>query len=117
MKTCSLCGGGYRSWPAHFGSKRHQRAMHPVASRKSSRANAGRARRRAARHTLTKRWERDMWGDQQRRERADAQASGRHHYGRWTPWGVSAFMGGHPGRGGRRELSLARVVKRLVGRR
>lgn len=113
MKVCPLDGGRYRSWAAHFGSRKHQRAMHPAGSRKGARANARRERRRVARHQLTESHERRMWREAEARERADREESGRHYFGAWTPWGVSAFMGGHPGRG---LAHLARHARRHVRR-
>lgn len=88
----------------------------PVVSRKSSRATARRERTRYARHTLTKSWEDRMWDEQAKRERADrrAEQGPRHFYGAWTPWGVSAFMGGHPGRVRRTARRVKRTARRVL---
>lgn len=89
----------------------------PIVSRRSSRANARREKHRYARHTLTKSWEDRMWEEQAKRERADrrAEQGPRHWYGAWTPYGVSAFMGGHPGRALRRaHKRVKRHVRRLT---
>lgn len=91
----------------------------PVVSRKSSRANARRAKHRYARHTLTKTWEDRMWAEQAKRERADrrAEQGSRHFYGAWTPYSVSAFMGGHPGRAARHvHRKVRRHVRRMIGK-
>lgn len=90
--------------------------LHHV-SRRSSRANARRAKHRYSRHTLTKTWEDRMWADQAKRERADrrAEQGPRHWYGAWTPYGVSAFMGGGPGRAARKVGRRVRArVRRIV---
>lgn len=89
----------------------------PIVSRTSSRANARRAKARYARHTLTKSWEDRMWEEQAKRERADrrAEQGPRHWYGAWTPYGVSAFMGGHPGRAARHvHRKVRRHVRRII---
>jgi hypothetical protein len=89
----------------------------PIVSRKSSRANARREKARYGRHTLTKTWEDRMWAEQAKRERADrrAEQGPRHYYGAWTPWGVSKFMGGRPGRAIRRaKKRVKRQVRRLA---
>lgn len=72
----------------------------PIVSRKSSKANARRAKAKYQRHTLTKSWEDKMWAEQAKRERADrrAEQGPRHFYGAWTPYGASAWAGGGPGR-------------------
>lgn len=87
--------------------------MHPVSSRKSARANAGRERRRVARHQLTASHERQMYDQEEAWMRAESRRSGRHFYGAWTPWGVSAFMGGHPGRGKKTPAARRRHLARL----
>lgn len=91
----------------------------PIVSRRSSAANAKRERRRYERHTLTRSWEDRMWAEQAKRERADrrAEQGPRHYYGAWTPWSVSAYMGGHPGRAKRRIRSAVRKITRRGSRR
>lgn len=110
LAYCSTCRHDIRDRGAHLASAEHRAKLHPVGSKKGARASARRARDRYARHTLTKAHEREMWDLAERQERADKQASGRHFYGAWSPWGVSAFMGGGPGRGraGRRRRSRRR---------
>lgn len=89
------------------------RGAAPIVSRKSSAANAKRAKRRYAAHTLTKSWEDRMWEEQAKRERADrrAEQGPRHYYGAWSPWGVSSWAGGHPGRAVRK---VRKHVRRLT---
>jgi hypothetical protein len=88
----------------------------PVVSRKGTRANARRAKARYTRHTLTRSWEDRMWEEQAKRDRADrrAEQGPRHWYGHWVPYGVSAFMGGHPARDD--EKRRRRVRRRKKGR-
>lgn len=117
MAYCGLCGHKVRDWAAHVSSREHQRNLHPIGSRKSSRANARRERTRQARHTLTKAWETEMWDDQARRDRADrrAEQGPRHYYGAWAPYGWSAFLGGHPGRAVKAvHRKVRRHARRLV---
>lgn len=88
-----------------------------IVSRRSASGNAKRAKRRYAAHTLTASWEDRMWREQQQRERADrrAEQGPRHWYGAWTPYGVSAWAGGHPGRALRRaHRKVRRKVRRII---
>lgn len=121
MRTCSLCGGNYREWSRHFGSARHQRAMHPIRSRKGARATARRERRQVARSQLTKRYAVTMADEEEAWMRLDRRRSGRHYHGAWTPWGVPAFLGGRPGRSKkrtpaaiRRQLAKVRRIMRSL---
>jgi hypothetical protein len=114
---CSTCGHNVRDWSAHVRSREHLRKLYPAGSPKSSRANARREKTRHARHTLTKKWEDRMWEEEAKRDRADRRAAQgpRHWYGPWTPPGVSAFMGGHPGRALKKvHRKLRHHVRRLV---
>lgn len=101
LAYCSLCGHDIRSRERHMGSAEHRRKAMPITSRRGARANAKRAARRAARHTLTKAWEDDMWEWEERMEREAvrelSRLTGRHWYGAWTKHGQPAYAGGRPG--------------------
>lgn len=105
MAYCGICRHNIRDQAAHAASREHQRNLHPITSRKSSRANARRERRRSQRHTLTKSWEDQMFAEQ----------GPRHFYGAWAPYGWSAIMGGHPGRVVRKvHRKLRKHARRLA---
>jgi hypothetical protein len=107
LRYCSVCRHDVRDYGRHLTSAEHSRKSHPIGSRRGARANAKRAKRRAAEHTLTKSWERRMWDEAEKLYRAEvreaARLTGRHFYGAWTRWGQPAYAGGHPGRGRRRR--------------
>jgi hypothetical protein len=89
----------------------------PIVSRRSSKANARRERERYQRHQLTESHIDRMYREQEKRERADrrAEQGPRHWYGAWSPYGVSAFMGGHPGRAVRHaHRKVRRHVRRII---
>ena len=114
MRYCGVCGHNVREWGAHLASAEHRRKMHPAGSRKGTKADARRARAKGARHHLTRRHERDMWDAEEAWMRGESRRTGRHYYGAWSPWGVSAFMGGGPGRGrGRTGKKQRAHLKRL----
>jgi hypothetical protein len=106
-----MCDHNVRDYAIHMGSAEHGRKTHPVGSRRGTRANAMRERGRVARHSLTKSHERAQDDYMQRVERREKQESGRRFFGAWTPHGVSAWMGGHPGHP---LVRLHRHIRRVV---